>query len=464
MRALFSVSLLLSLLICFLSCSKGTDAPVDPGPDTRVDSTVTPVVADGKWEITIDGKSYSGSVDTSFAQNVFNTNVDTLIVAAGTSADKKAHILFNIAMNRKAFPVNGVNLLLNSHLIFDTSNFNRGTSFINGSPSINYQLDTFNATRVVVRYSGTMTNRTGLHSFSGKLSFELNKGTKEPNTFACQLELSKQSGYFMNACFSANTLVLNGTYYRDLAHKSFRLLVKTGGTITPGTYKSSDGDVAIYVVEPGYTGNSYYIDDTSGTATVVIESVSGNIVKGSFSGTNWNANRIHSGNFICRVGNYVPQTIAATRWSFGAWVGSPFGFYEAYAGNVVSAVKTSSNGRNYLTINGESDHGKSVFKIVVSSTSPITKGSYILNGFPNNVLDTLYFKSGVTTWDGTVPRLWADLGASPSGIGTGVFIDSMNNSGLSGRFYNRLANNLDDVNFQGSGERRIDKAKFNAGF
>src|SRR6185295_11412926 len=93
----------------------------------------------------------------------------------------------------------------------------------------------------------------------------------------------------------------------------------------------------------------------------------GNIVSGTFSGAGSLGDEIKNGSFTCSIPNYKPQQDADTRWSFGAWIDPAFGDYSCYAGNTTSAVLSEANGVHYLTVNGESDHGASVFKLVVSS-------------------------------------------------------------------------------------------------
>jgi hypothetical protein len=127
--------------------------------------------------------------------------------------------------------------------------------------------------------------------------------------------------------------------------------------------------------------------------TVTISSVEGNIVHGSFSGTGKTGDAIQNGTFTCRISNYHAQQDADTRWSFGAWIDPSFGDYSPYAGNVTSAALSEANGIHYLTVNGESDHGASVFKLVISnSTDTIHRGWYQLSESYEENVDSFLFQ------------------------------------------------------------------------
>lgn len=76
---------------------------------------------------------------------------------------------------------------------------------------------------------------------------------------------------------------------------------------------------------------------------------------------------------------------------------NPFG-YNIWGGNVINASKTKTD-RYYLTINGQSDHNTSEFKLVISSSSPIDTGMYVSDVFSpqTNRLHSLYFKTSETS-------------------------------------------------------------------
>jgi hypothetical protein len=114
-----------------------------------------------------------------------------------------------------------------------------------------------------------------------------------------------------------------------------------------------------------------------------------------------------NGNFSCRVKNYQPQPDSVNKWSFGE--DESIFLYRLYGGNVLNA-KLSQNGSRYLlTVNGESDQGKSVFKMVISANAPIATGTY-LSGYMsyNNKLDSLYFQSDTKIWNGNGTYLFTE--------------------------------------------------------
>jgi len=404
---------------------------------------------------------------------VSSSEPDSVIVSTGTSYDKKAHIHFKLFMDRTKYPSTGTNNSWPSFLIFDTAanNIVRSNLTLQPYQVVNYKIDSITGNNLVVTYSGMLTDsKLRTHTINGKFSCKLYTGSNEPNKFYCLIDSGKRAGYFISASLNANTLIMEGFDYIDVAtmdiyRREFRILVRTGGTIKPGIYKSSDGDVSFISVVPPPV-DLYSVVDTLGNMTVTIESVTGNVVRGTFSGTDQWRFPIDTGSFVCNVANYVPQHDAANRWKFAAWIDHAFGDYNCYAGNISNAVKTATNGRNYLTINGESDNGASVFKIVVSSTSPIIRGLYLIDGGPDNLLDSLYFKSGIATWDGTIPYLYSHQGTAGGGVETYCYIDYIDDKTVSGTFYGEIFDNLEDVIFGPgySGARKIHKASFAANF
>ncbi len=470
---IFSIIIVLFQIVLF-SCTK-------PGEDhPRVDQSTFPAdtskpTVNSTWQCTIDGDNYSGVIDTSFFQMDFVSSVDpdSVIVATGTSADKKAHIHFKLLIDRTKYPSTGTNNSALSFLLFDTAanNILQTNQGFQPYQVVNYKIDSITGTNLVVSYSGMLIDaKFQTHTINGKFSCKLNTGSNEPNKFYCLIDSGKRAGYFISASLNANTLVMEGLEYMnvfppDIYRKQFRMLVRTGGTIKPGIYKSSDGDVAFTSVVPQPFDLYSVVDDSLGNMSLTIESVTGNVVRGTFSGTDQWPFRIDTGSFVCTVTNYIPQQDAANRWKFGAWIDHAFGDCNFYAGNITSAAKSTTNGRNYLTINGESDHGASMFKVMVSSTSPIIRGLYQLNGGPDNLLDSLYFKSAVPTWDGTIPYLYSFPGTVSYG-NTYCYIDYIDDTKVTGTFYGILFSNLEDLIFGPgtSGARTIQKASFTANF
>jgi hypothetical protein len=445
----------------FTSCTKpSTNTPV--GVDT-----ISNLNFSNSWQCMIDGVSYSGTVDTSFMEVVYYTSFDSIIVCTGTSANGKAHIHFKVSMNRTKFPAIGVDNGSNSYLVFDTaaSNLFVGNLSLSTPALINYALDTISGKNLVISYSGELRDQHLVHhTINGKFSCRLNTGNNDPSKYYFLLDSVRRWGYFTSAMVNANTLVMEGVDYMDFPFNPFRLIIRTGGTIKPGIYRNNSGDVSFKGIQlaGGITGN-FYVDDSIGDLTVSIESVNGNIIKGNFFGLNALGYKIEGGTFICRVANYAPENDAVNRWAFGAWIDPAFGVYNSYAGNVTSAAKTTASGRNYLSIAGESDNGMSRFKITLSSSYLLTTGIYQLHNSTSNVIDTIYFKSGIPAWDGIVPHLFVDASVASRGGETYCSIDTLDNNHVVGSFYGTIFDNLED-NLNGSGPREIHKASFRAVF
>lgn len=469
-KAISHLTLFLFQLILFISCTKPAEQdpgnPPNPPTVPPIDTSLTTV--NNTWQCVIDGKNYSGVIDSSFFQMVFGyESADSVIVSTGTSDDKKSHIHFKLTLNRNKFPATGVNNASNTFLVFDTAANKVLRTSEALAATVNYKIDTITGINLVVSFSGVLIDyKNQTHTISGKFSCKLFKGNNDPNKFYCLIDSTKKFGYFTSAELNANTLILEGLDYMDDSYFQFRILVRTGGTIKPGTYKSSNGDVAFNSLLAGAFGGYCYVDDSLGNMTVTIHSVVGNIVRGTFSGISENWRKIDTGSFVCRVANYRHEQDAENRWAFGAWIDHSFGLYNCYAGNISRAFKTSANGLNYLTINGESDNGASQFKIVLRSNSPITKGPYIIHSDNFNVLDTLYFKSGVRTWDGTLPYLYSHQGTALLGGETFCFIDTIDNTQVKARLYGIIWNNLQDVYFGPgySSFRKISKGYVSATF
>jgi hypothetical protein len=104
-----------------------------------------------------------------------------------------------------------------------------------------------------VSFSGTITDQKFItRNIIGKFSCRLNTGNNEPNKFYCELPGNPflRDGYFSSAIFSANTINLIGIAYMEYPLEQFKLSIRTGGTIKPGTYSSSNGDVMFSTPPP----------------------------------------------------------------------------------------------------------------------------------------------------------------------------------------------------------------------
>jgi len=308
----------------------------------------------------------------------------------------------------------------------------------------------------------------------GKFNCKFFTGNRNPNQYSCVLGSFKTEGYLTSAMINANTLIMTGINYLEYPLQLFSISVRTGGTIKPGIYSSKNGEVSFYGSAPRISDlGRYYVDDSVGSMTLTIKSVKGNIVEGIFSGVkghylayNMSQPEIEDGRFICRVNNYIPQEEYQSRWQLGAWLEPDFGFvYNSYGGNITSAEKKINGDRYSLTINGESDNEASVFKIVISDQAPIKKGHYQLNIDNFQSLDTIYFKSGIPNWEGTYNYLYADKGILPYGGNAYCYIDSIDDSHVSGILYGDIIARLDDyLNLGELQWREIHKAYFNAKF
>ncbi len=191
----------------------------------------------------------------------------------------------------------------------------------------------------------------------------------------------------------------------------------------------------------------HYVCDSLGNLRVTILSVNGNIVTGTFQGTNYiyglpayNGVSVSNGKFMCRVKNYQPYVDEINKWKYieedMVYPNNPF---MIYGGNILNAAKTFTGGRYYLTINGESDNLNSKFKLVIASNSSISTGNYISSYSVSQSLDTLYITSGST--------ILANYNRFSNNIS--CQIDSISSSRVVGRFGQVIIGNPDRIR-QGS--------------
>jgi hypothetical protein len=283
--------------------------------------------------------------------------------------------------------------------MFDTTGSDYLTATNNAAFAVRFELDSFRSNKIKATFKGNAINITNYHSTihtitDGKFSCEFGKGTKEPKFFSFVDDRDTVPGVIDYARITSNSLIIDGFAFFENVQTS-RLIIYTGGTIKPGTYESKKGDVGFEYYRPSSFRD--YINDTMGNLSVTIKLMTGNVVEGSFTGTNGYYNSPVSGSFVARVKNYVPEKDLENRWRFTEDA-DEFN-YNIFGGNIRSAAKSSAGGKYYLKLKGESDNGRSTFSLQLSSDSPITTGLYQVNNFSKN-FDSLYFKSETKIWNG----------------------------------------------------------------
>jgi hypothetical protein len=410
----------LSVILIFEACTRTIPIifPVIP-PDGDTTKTVTtppiPYVA-GTWQCTIDGVPYSGTIDTSYTRydgSFIAAHPDTIVFCTGTSLDKRANIHFMIDFERfitGALPYSSTSFN-QAVFAFDTSSTTiLGAQY--GGSTVQFTIDSVSTSSFHGHFSGALSAYgfngvyyTGHTVTDGQFSAGWVGGDHDPNSlnYTYSLpnwkldgyDLDLVSAYVNEASIVSNTLILYATANSYSVTNNVILQIRTGETIKPGTYTSANGDVGLSL--SGSSG----VTDSAGSLTVTISKVAGNVVYGSFSGTNYDGNALTGGSFATRVKNYIPETDSANQWGFGTITNNPVA-YHIYGGNVVSTELSSNNGRYYLTVNGESDMGASTFKVEISSVSPIAKGIYVNTpNFPGpNNVDSFYFNSSAQVFGG----------------------------------------------------------------
>lgn len=366
-------------------CHKG------PGDQSPVPITVT-----NTWECTVNGVSYSGTIDTSFLEiSRYVNSVDTILYCTGTSLDKKANIHFRFSMNRSYSSSDSVSTDVGNEFDFDTTTSTalRAWSTLG---NITVHIEGFDGHKFKGRFAGTAMGiyGGGLRTVSnGTFSFDVGKGSNEPKFLSCSADNTTIRGYAADAQFISNTLVIDGIGFHG--DSTWQLMVRTGSSLKTGVFKSSDGNVGFQAYRPSVV--THYVSDVAGDLTVNIESVNGNVVEGSFSGSSQGTYtgsqvNIGSGRFRCRVRNYVAQADSVNKWGFSESNDLQYP-YHTWSGNILNATRYSSSGMYYLVVNGESDNGASKFKIKLRSVNPIAPGIYQTgSNYPNNA-DSVYFSS-----------------------------------------------------------------------
>jgi hypothetical protein len=446
-------TILLPIIVCFLFAAIITSCKKEPDNPT----TTSNFSVDNKWECRIDGIDYSGTIDTSFIQitNVTNPHPDTIFECSGTNYGKNANIRLKFVINR-ALSASSQNVLV----IFDTASTNilAATNVNFGLTNVTCNIDTLIQSKLKATFSGDLLQMqdgynvsSTLHTVTnGKFSCEFGLGNAAPKSYSFTSNGTDYSGYFPSGKITSNCLIMDGFPISNITQK-FKLMVRTGSGLKTGIYESKNGDVGLQFYSPSIY--PFYINDTSGNLTVNINYVNGNIVAGSFFGTNDDGKTISNGKFSCRVKNYTDQKDSLNKWAFSE--DESIFLYNIYGGNITSAVKSQTANKYFLTINGESDDNTSVFKLMISSKSPIAKGVYQAQ-YSDNKLDSINFLSNAKIWNGNTTKLYIDEYTTAF-----CSIDSIDSHRVYGTLYGRI--NI-YINANGISGADMKKGRFQAAF
>lgn len=446
-----------------------SDSTLQPHDTTLQTVDTSRFTVDNTWECDIDGIHYSGTVDTAFIKltNIYATSADTMITCTGTSGDKSANIRFRLRLNR--YPqYSGDYTGFEGFIVFDTvANNSLTSSGLSNSERMRFKLDTLASNKLKATFSGTLSSFIINQAYynpaismphivsNGRFSCTFSKGNNEPKFFSFHCNEGDIAGVFANARLISNSLVLDGLSYRSDPNEWFQLVIRTGGTIKPGTYEGKNGDVSLTLHEPGMY--HYFITDAPGNTIVIINSVSGNVVRGTFSAVDEQGRTIQQGKFSCRVRDYIPESDHMDSWQFNINEG-PYGTfgYRAFGGNTNKALLTQDGSMYVLTVNGTSDHSTSSFKIRLHSYTSISTGLYntaVLGG----TLDELYYKSPTRIWNGN--EIYMHANAS---YPTFCRIDAIDATHVEGVFYGNMGLFTSDAD-AGAGPS-IEYGKFRASF
>ncbi|MEO7044658.1 MAG: hypothetical protein ABI091_05075 [Ferruginibacter sp.] len=435
MKKIFSVIILIILYSCAKTPNDKQEPPTPPVDTSKVVIPKDSFTVDNMWECQIDGVPYQGTIDTSFI-HINSSYADTIIDCNGTSINADANIHFQIRVN-KAQTRDLINTGIgNAMLVFDTitPNFLIAAQAYYTS-GINYIVDNMNADKISARFSGSLSLQNAVNGSSnhtvtnGKFSCRFGKGNHRPNNFSFTDNSTLITGYFNSAKITSNCLILEGQPYTFDGTQKFTLLIRTGGTIKPGTYYSTDGDAGLRFYTPSIY--RYYINDTMGTLKVSISKVDGNKVEGTYDGVSFDG-KVISGTFASAVKNYIPQIDYADKWKFTEDE-QPFFLYNIYGGNVTSANRSQVGSNYFLTVNGESDNGDSQLKLILKSPSPIVAGTIYESKVSENSIDSFYFKSNTRIWNGNTTYLFSN-----DYYDTYCRVDSIDNYHVLGTIYGKI--------------------------
>ena len=425
MKKLLFAFITITSLIFFSSCKKNGSGPTPPVPP--VDFTVS-----NSWDCDIDGIHYVGTIDTSFLRFSGSSSIiDTVLFCTGTSMDKNANIQFELWINRTGWGHDSIQLTTGGNrFTFDTC----GKGYWvcgNNEGRLIFKIDGFTNTKIKGRFYGTIRNFSGsgpldLNVTNGKISLDLGLGKDELKNFSCVVDNTSFGGYVKYARHISNTLIFDG--FSFTGDSIFQMMIRTGSNLKTGTFQSRKGEVSFRVWRPSFY--PFFVNDTLGNLNVTIDAVNANVVEGRFSGTSQQSagnpeKQVSNGKFRCRIKYYQAQQDSISKWGFSENNGSTL--YNIYGGNIFSAVKHQNGNRYLLTVNGESDKGFSTFKIVLSSTSPLSTGLY-QNGSLANRIDSFYFNSSA-----------ANYYTEDFRSGAYCQIDTLDNQKVVGRIYGTIS-------------------------
>lgn len=403
--------LFITYAIIFFSCSKSNDGNI-----------LNDFPVDNSWQCEINGKLYTGTIDTAF-YIIYSGYPGTTVFVSGTSADGKANFAFKFGIDMNS-PMQAPVDYTHSFISFDTASEDRWQYGSLGLMDIT--VEGFNLLKFKGGFSGTVTMINGSHQSvtNGKLSFDLGKG----NGAAKFADFHLNTTYLPNnyligptrlAEFKSNTLIIEGFSFPS--SQLYELQVRTGAAIKPGTYQSRSGDVGFQLYPPSIV--SHYVSDSLGDMQVNITSVVGNIVTGTFDGIVFREDgsggtaQLQSGHFKCRVKNYQPAMDSVNQWKYDIDNSGQFPFFTG-EGNILSASLVHTAFNYKLSINGTSDNGKSIFHLNQSSNTPFVPGIYPVMTF----IDSCYFNT-------------PDIKFYNSNSSFYVRIDSINTQRVVGGFY-----------------------------
>ncbi|HEV7330919.1 MAG TPA: hypothetical protein VGN63_07770 [Flavisolibacter sp.] len=409
-----SLYLFVLTLLAF-SCSKSNDNPdntTQPVPEITVDNT---------WRCEIGGKLYQGSIDTSFITLQGEPGrTDTIVTLSGSTADGSANIALKMMINRFARRSDTAYLgISGNYLTFDTAS----TSYLKtseGTVWVPFKIEAFRNNKLKGSFSGNLASVSGPTQSitNGAISVELGKGNGAPKMLRVNTDGQITTGPIRSAVLQSNALIIDGFAFDGVA--VYQLQVRTGATIKPGTYKSTNGDVGFYIWRPSII--THNVSDVQGDLSVTIQSVEGGIVTGTFSGQSLSVGTgitavNTTGQFKCRVKDYVAGMDAKDQWQFN--IDGPF---MTAGGDITNATINQINGRYVLSLNGTSDKGNSTFRLRMASFQPFAPGTYELSSWT----DSCYFSTPSVKYFNANDKAY-------------VRIDSLSTTRIVGRFYGDFA-------------------------
>jgi|GEM_PF-3544407 len=405
--------------------------PQPPNPDTSSHSIPEPdLTVDNTWQVEINGVLYSGTIDSSYITLYPHpeNHYDTTVTFIGTSTDKKANITFYCNINRPHY-TSPTTSQLEAGIFFDTCSF-PPLYFYSPYSDIIVSADSVTSKKAKGHFEGT--GEGGMTVKSGYFSCEFGNGTNEPKFYSISTSGTSTKGTIGHAEVIANSLFIDGQPLDSYGDQYYHLQIYTGGTIHPGVYKSRAAEAALRTRAPGFI-----IDDSSiAEFTVNVNNVDGSIVSGTFN------NATMSGDFRCRVKNYVPELDDLYRWKLT--IGDNHDNYQILGGNLhqaqFSQVTNQYNVVRYqLRIIGESDHGNSTFQTTLSSSTPIVPGIYTATTdfhFDQRI-DSMSFRSSKEIWKTETtsnPINFCRIDSIGSNFVYGVFYGIGSNNGAIGNF------------------------------